>query len=434
MKNYRKLIPLLLVLLFIASGYSLYSDRAATNQEYDGYIKQARQFSKSGIVVDASENYANALAIRDTLALRIEAGAMLVSNEEMEDAVKWGEDIAEAYPNEPGAYEFLLTLFYAGGDYASYFEELEIMNKREVSSAQIDEMTKDVEYSYFFDVEFDEVSLFSGGYCAVANEGIWGYIDEAGRKTVNREYSYAGAFYEDFAPVTDSEEEVYFIDPEGNKKLSFPEAKDAKQLGGLRDNACAVWNGNTYDFLDRDGKLLSGGYENVSAYSGGIAAVLKDGSWKLVDKAGKAVSDKVYENAVLDEIGVAFRFERALMMRDGKCVVIDIEGNEIANTSFDNAKPFNDITYAAVRSGEKWGFIDRDGNEKIKPQYSDARSFSNGLAAVQQNGEWGFINENNEMVIPPTFIDARDFTSAGSAFVFIDGKWKLLKLYKFNFA
>ena len=65
--------------------------------------------------------------------------------------------------------------------------------------------------------------------------------------------------------------------------------------------------------------------------------------------------------------------------------------------------------------------------KRIEPQYDDARSFSNGVAAVKSGNKWGFINESGEMVIKPTFSDAKDFNDSGKVMVKDSGTWQLLK-------
>lgn len=74
--------------------------------------------------------------------------------------------------------------------------------------------------------------------------------------------------------------------------------------------------------------------------------------------------------------------------------------------------------------GKCYGFIDREGNYKIQPQFNFASSFDeSGLASVGvDNGQqtedsfwgykWGYINANGEYVLKPIY----DYASA-----FVDG-------------
>ena len=65
---------------------------------------------------------------------------------------------------------------------------------------------------------------------------------------------------------------------------------------------------------------------------------------------------------------------------------------------------------AAVMIKNKWGFIDRQGNTAIEPQFSGAFGFSEGLAAVCVNDKYGFIDKTGQMVIEPQYDLALAFT------------------------
>ena len=66
---------------------------------------------------------------------------------------------------------------------------------------------------------------------------------------------------------------------------------------------------------------------------------------------------------------------------------------------------------------QKWGFMDRNGNVVIEPQFEETHvghrgcttPFVEGMAAVKLNGKWGFIDTNGKMVIKPHFEEVSDF-------------------------
>jgi hypothetical protein len=58
----------------------------------------------------------------------------------------------------------------------------------------------------------------------------------------------------------------------------------------------------------------------------------------------------------------------------------------------------------------KYGFINTNGEQVIKPVFHRVRQFSEGLAAVRpENGDWGFINTDGKYVIEPQFEDITPF-------------------------
>ena len=78
-----------------------------------------------------------------------------------------------------------------------------------------------------------------------------------------------------------------------------------------------------------------------------------------------------------------------------------------------------------ARVNDRYGYIDRDGNIVVEPEYYYAEEFTEGLATVSIgsiDGKCGYIDKTGKMVIEPKFDDAYPF-SEGLASVEIDKKW-----------
>lgn len=134
----------------------------------------------------------------------------------------------------------------------------------------------------------------------------------------------------------------------------------------------------------------------------------------------------------MDEKGVACRNDRVFLVDGYGYYLADCHGNLISQTRYDDARLFYDGTYAAVKSGDKWGFIDKGGNTVLEPIYEDARSFSGGMAAVRYGGKWGLIDSGFEMAVAPRFDEVRDVNGLGCVFVREGEHWMLLKFYRNN--
>lgn len=100
---------------------------------------------------------------------------------------------------------------------------------------------------------------------------------------------------------------------------------------------------------------------------------------------------------------------------------------------------------AAFRMNDLWGYMDRDGQVRIAPQFKQALAFSQGLAAVQQSAaarsssdcgcdadsdesQWGFIDANGQWAIAPRFYNASSF-SQGLARVLVPRKTSMDNIY-----
>lgn len=88
---------------------------------------------------------------------------------------------------------------------------------------------------------------------------------------------------------------------------------------------------------------------------------------------------------------------------------------------YESARNFSE-GLAGVKYNDKWGFINKNGEEVIGFKYSGVGDFKQGLAVVHANGKWGFIDKNGREVIPLKYNQARDFNEDGWAVVEQNGK------------
>jgi hypothetical protein len=401
-------------------------------KEYDDALAAARLYAEQGIVVDAVESYAKAMEIKDSYELQMEIAAFYKNAEELDMAVNWGKSMLGVYPDSPEVYAYLLGIYADAEDYTACFQLVDTMQKRSLPTEQIAAVMGEIEYKYIFQGSYEDVSAFGGGYCAVMARGLWGFVNEEGKRVVKSRFVEVGAFRQDLAPVLDADMKAYFIDPEGNKKRTALGVENVAKLGMIEDGVYTLFDGETWGLYDGENKLITGGYDEMSSFLNGVAAAKKNGNWSLLGQSGEELAPNAYEGFARDEKGVVYRNERLFALDKGGYYLIDKTGKRISETKFEDARLFNDNTYAAVKSGGKWGFVDSEGEYIIAPEYEGARSFSNGFAAVKSGGKWGFIDAENRMTLENTFEDAKDFNSRGCVFVRTGENWELLKLYKFN--
>ncbi|MCL2747170.1 MAG: WG repeat-containing protein [Oscillospiraceae bacterium] len=432
MKNYKLLAPLVLVVLFLASLYMTFDANGKADEEYHTYLAAARSYAAQGIVVTALEHYAQALGIQESLPLRLEIARIYQGGEDFRSTEKWGQEMLNTYPYSVEAYQYMMELYHEKEDYAACFVLADTMEKRNISRQTVSAILDEIGYTHFFKGNYEEVSAFSEGLCAVRKKETWGYVTETGGSAITSSYLKAGAFRHGLAPVEDRESDSYYIDAEGNKMKVAPGMNRTCTLGVSESGFYTLYNGSTWGLYSDDGELVAGGYEDASSYINGVVAVLEEGRWHLLDNSGEALSNKTYEAIVQDEKGVVCRNDRLFAQEGGYYYLVETNGNKVSETPYEDARLFCDDTYAAVKLDGKWGFIDTGGRMAIPPAYADARSFSGGFAAVMSEDKWGFIDAEGNLVIPYTFEGAKDFNSRGGVFVKRDNEWNLLRLYRFN--
>lgn len=430
MKNYKNLVPIILLVLFVLGIYMKVDKNLDLNKEYKEYLTLARKYKEAEIYVDAETNYMLAAETKPNIELYVEIGEFyqLYNNRA---AIKWGEETIEIYPEESLGYEFLLSLYSDIGKYEDFYDLYDVVKKRGLETEKTAELQQHLSTEYYFEGKYVYAGSFAGGYCKVFEDDLWRFVNTTGKEVTGLKYVAVGDFCDGVAPVKDKLGDFYFIDSSGNKKLVLENFKNIVAIGCYDNELCTVFDGKTWGVYTLNGELKYGGYSNVSTLANGVIAVEKDEKWNLLDEAGNQIIKESYDHIKQDEKGIVFRNSRLFVEQKNKFYLIDKEGNKITKTAFDDAKIFNGPGYAAVKLKDKWGFINQNGEIVIEPIYEDARSFSNGYAAVKMDGKWGFIDENNNVFIDYQFNDARDFTDKGSVFVNY-GVWRLLRLYSYN--
>ena len=81
-----------------------------------------------------------------------------------------------------------------------------------------------------------------------------------------------------------------------------------------------------------------------------------------------------------------------------------------------------------IKSNGKYGYIDKNGKVKIKPQFDYAHDFSDGRALVgkqagdQSTSKAGYINEQGKVIVPLVYDYAMDFSEGmAAAITYLEG-------------
>lgn len=244
----------------------------------------------------------------------------------------------------------------------------------------------------------------------VLKDGKWGFINPYGEYVIPAQYDRALPFSDGLACV------------------------GLKKAGGY-----------TFHFIDKTGKtVLSPGLSAASFFRESFAAARIGSRICIIDKAGEAFGDYLYANN--------FRDGRALVMdKNNRMAYIDTAGQTIislaANLKFNEAKDFSEgraalMSKRPLREGldytiNAWGYIDRDGEEKVSPAYDIAYPFSNGYGRVLKDLKFGFVDREGQMLGALEYRDAEDFSDGmavvrkGDKYGYIDTNGNLVIDYQF---
>jgi len=434
MKNYRKLVPLVLVVLLASSWYMLISESNEADNTYKNYLTEARKYAEDGITKYAMANYNAALEIKSDVDVYVEVAKYYKSQKNYGSHLDWCENFFEIFPTEPKAYDCLLEAYLIQEDYESCYDVLITAQKRNISTDYIKSTTDEIKYVYKLAYNrYEDVSMFSGGLCAVQNKGAWGFVDRYGEQQIACKYAQVGAFTQsNFAPVVNLAGDTYFIDKTGAKVLVSKEKYS--NFGLLINNTIAAQREDgKFVYVNKDFSVLFGEYDYASTMNNGIAAVRIGEQWQLINEKGERINEANYFDVKLDEKQIACRSGRAFVaIAPDKYIMVDASGNQVGNLQFTDAKVFASSNPTAVKINNEWCFVDLDGKLVSDKKYQNANSYANGMAAVCIKGKWGFVDEKENIVIEPRFNAVKDFNELGSCFVKVDDDWQLLKMYRLN--
>lgn len=208
-------------------------------------------------------------------------------------------------------------------------------------------------------LELERVLEFSEGLCAIKKDGKWGYMDKTGKIVIDCSFDEAKSFSEGLA-VVKKDGKCGYINNKGEVVIDFKyDSADSFSFGygvgyiGRRENIVIDKSGN--EIIKKSYSMIFGPIsENL------FIIAPSTGMYAVVDKD---------ENILLDEIKQA-----------GKKVDGYIPVQQWGN-------------------GDKWGFIDEQGQLVIDYTYDFAGPFVDGIAGIVKDGKIGYINKDNEFVI-----------------------------------
>jgi hypothetical protein len=98
------------------------------------------------------------------------------------------------------------------------------------------------------------------------------------------------------------------------------------------------------------------------------------------------------------------------IQQDGKWGYIDSAGKIVVKPQFSWAEEFSEGLAAFESENGKHGYIDQTGKVVIEPKFDNWTEFSEGLAAVSVDFEWGYIDKTGKWAITPQFAVGRPFS------------------------
>lgn len=233
---------------------------------------------------------------------------------------------------------------------------------------------------------------------------FYGAIDSTGNWIIPPIYDYVTPLGEGFVKATRGKKSI--ILNRENKVLG-----DAffDHVEPFKEGVAKISEKDLYGFINTSGEyVLRPQFTYAAEYRNGFVLATRDST--SLEHQTFAYFYANYESKGIPFVG-GVRFSEKIFPAEGlfpfQCEgenwgFRDEEGKELIPCSFSDVLGFSESVSAAQKwtsdSKFAWGFIDKQGNWVIAPEYDFAESFQNGRALVSKNDEYFYIDSEGKKI------------------------------------
>ncbi len=409
MKKTNIIIAICLIGACLIGWVSMATQKASETSEYTSWIKEADAWVEKGLYQRAIVNYNQALEEKPTKELyeKISYAYQLRYEEAPEETLNeymdFLEKAVEIYPAHGEFVDALVLFYYMESKYEAMYNCLLQAVDNGYNTDEIQAMLLNARYAFSLrSSEFYKIKPSLNNTYIVESKNGWNIYNIEEGFLLSSDYEYIGPCSKDgIVVVTGKDSRI--LDSAG-MVLGIFEDK-VTEAGVFSEGLIPACCNGKYAYYNDLGEKQFGDYEMAGMFQEGKAAVKQEGKWFLIDESGKVQSD-VYEEIKLDQMG-RYSIDDTILVKKskGEYVLFTDEWKEKATINCEELDINTSDNLIAFCQEGKWGYIDSYGEVKIKPNYEQAKSFSNGIAAVCKDGRWGFIDKENHLVIDYQFTD-----------------------------
>ena len=343
---------------------------------------------------------------------------------------------------------------------------------------------------------YDEVTMFDNhdksnniwyekNILRVKKDGKYGVINFDGKEIVKCEYDEIKTVTGLTNELQVKKDDKYGVINGLGTTVLTPDYISVKPISTKQENGYIIENEDGYGIAISSKKvLISPQYKEIKNITGNDMYIVKDGSWKVIDKTNATIL-----NSGFDEV-IEINGNNFIIKKDEKYGVISKDGTELIPVEYENVKYAFDNYYIVKKDG-KYGLVDSSNNIQLNSTYqiityrSDAGfleadneefetevydknlelkvtgiisevNISDGYIRVREgdvykyynfkfeektnseilkgktlylskkNGKYGYVDKNNNVVVEYKYDDASEQNVYGYCAVKLNGKWGCL--------
>ena len=254
--------------------------------------------------------------------------------------------------------------------------------------------------------------------------GLYGLFDLEGRELMPPRYAFMVCSLEGGLLNVGTAQDLFGVVDADGKVVVEPRYS---AIHVFNEGMAGVEKDGRWGFINTEGKeVIAPQFDEVYLFVQGFAVVGKEGKYGLINTRGELVVPMTYGSLEVDESGkwlLARNEDNGLLLNTKGETLFTLKGVVIGYY------PEVDL-FMVVDADDKTYYVDVSGKEAFPAAgYDSVQGFSEGLAAVRVGEKWGYINAKGEMVITPQFIGDEGFVndfSDGTALVFVEDKGFLI--------
>ena len=205
------------------------------------------------------------------------------------------------------------------------------------------------------------------------------------------------------AAVINNEKIVGFIDTTGEWKIKFDERH---RIGDFHEGIAFLIKDNKFGYINTQGEIIiEPKYEGTYDFHEGLGAFLLNDKFGFMNKEGEHIISNEYEDVADFSEGLC------AVQKNGKWGYINNTGEIVIPFNFDVVRDFHQGFAAVSQGSNKVGYIDKNGDWLVEPEFYNALDFKNGYAIINKNGKLGFINLQGEIIIEPQYERVDNFVN-----------------------
>ena len=438
MKASKIIVPIIMIGLLGLAWLSYFMGVSKNQKEYKECLAKAEESVDKGLYEQAVEYYKKALEFnsRESIYEDMKVAYDLLYAEEPIAYVRniYLEDMklaSNAFPEKEMFWDRQIELYLDADNYKGAYETAKSALNKDVTSDKLDKMYNKLLYMTKLEYKvYEDYNTALNGYISLYNGNTWSIVSDAG-EVIRDEYKYIGLINDDGKGLHINDIDTRILDAGEITRSRFDMAVEEAGYYNETVDLLPVKVDGVWKYINAEGKALKGEYQIAGSFYGEEAVAYTGEDWVIVDTEGKTEKLKGFEDVKLDLYGCHNQNGIVIAKNNGKYHLYNAEFEQIGDFAADDMDICVNSSYIAYKKGDKWGFVDVEGNIVCEPKFANAKSFANKYAAVcNADGMWGFINSSFEVIIDYEYADAHYFNAAERCLVSTNGEgYQFLKYY-----